>query len=148
MKTLTYKTTINKPVDLVFNKITDPTLFPNWAKAWGEGMAMSGEWKEGANISFFDTDGRGTKVIVEQIVPNEVIKMKHIAMVENKTDEVEEKDETMKKWIGSREDYYFKSLGDNETELTVVIEADEAFEDMMLAWEQALQYFKEICESN
>lgn len=147
MKTLKYKITINQPVAVVFEKITNKTVYPEWAKAWGEGMTFSGEWKEGSHISFFDTSGQGTKAVVESIKPNESIKMKHVAMVEDGNKEVQELDETMQKWLGSREEYFFESVGDNKTDVTIVIEADEAFEPMMQAWNKALVYLKDICEA-
>ena len=147
MKTLTYSITINKPVAFVFNKMMDKSDYADWAKAWGEGMTWEGAFEVGSHISFFDTSGQGTKAVVEEITPNESIKMKHTAMVEAGNKEVTELDETMKKWIGSREDYFFKAVDENETEVKIVIEADEAFEPMMQAWDKALVYFKEICEA-
>lgn len=146
MKTLTYTINISKPVEVVFNTMTDASVYNEWAKAWGEGMTYEGTYTPGSHISFFDTSGQGTKVIVEEVTPNKTIKMKHISIIEAGNKEVAELDETMQKWIGAREDYYFKSLDDNETELTIVIEADEAFEPMMQAWDKALEYFKEVCE--
>jgi len=147
MKKLTYSIKISKPVDLVFEKITDRSVYPAWAKAWGEGMAYEGEWKEGQHISFFDKTQGGTKVLVEQVVPNESIRTKHVAMVNPQNAEVGLTDDMMRRWIGSREDYCFKSEGDAETTLEVVVIADEAFEEMMNAWSQALQLFKEICDA-
>lgn len=134
-------------MEFVFGKMTDKEAYPGWAKAWGEGMAYEGEWKEGGHISFFDTSGQGTKVVVEEIVPNVSIKMKHVAMIEEGNKEVKGLDETMQKWIGSQEDYFFNALSGDETELKIVIEADEAFEEMMQAWPKALEYLKEICEA-
>ena len=148
MKTLTYTVEINAPVEKVFSKLTDHSVFPQWAKAWGEGMQSAGEWREGGNIHFTDTSGSGTKVVIEEFVPNELIKMKHIAMVENGDQEITEMDETMKKWIGSREDYFLTADENDVTTFKVVGEIDEAFEEMMGAWPQALQYFKEICEAD
>lgn len=147
MKTLTYAIKINKPVGFVFEKLTDKSLYPAWAKAWGEGMTYEGEWKEGQHISFFDQTQGGTKAIVEHVVPNKVIKMKHIAMVNPQNMEVPLTDEMMRKWIGSREDYYFKEETDGATTFEVVMRADEAFEEMMNAWPQALEFFKNICEA-
>lgn len=122
-------------------------MYPAWAKAWGEGMTYEGEWQEGQHISFFDKTQGGTKVLVELLAPNETIKLKHIAMVNPQNIEVALNDEMMRKWIGSREDYYFKNEGDDITTLEVVMLADEAFEDMMNAWSQALQLFKDVCEA-
>lgn len=89
MKKLTYSIKINKPQDFVFSKIKDKSVYPGWAKAWGEGMTYEGEWKEGENISFFDQTQGGTKVIIEEIVPNETIRAKHVAMVNTQNIEVE-----------------------------------------------------------
>ena len=147
MKKLTYSIKINKPQDFVFNKITDKSVYPDWAKAWGEGMTYEGEWKEGEYISFFDQTQGGTKVIIEELVPNELIKAKHIAMVNPQNIEVELTDDMMRKWVGSQEIYYFKRESDTETILEVVMITDEAFEKMMEAWSKALQFFKEICEA-
>lgn len=147
MKKLSYSIKIKKPVNFVFEKMTDKSVYPAWAKAWGEGMTYEGEWKEGQQISFFDKTQGGTKVLVEHVVPNETIKMKHVAMVNPQNIEVALTDEMMRKWIGSREDYYFKREGDDVTTLEVVMLADEAFEKMMNAWSQALQFLKEICEA-
>lgn len=147
MKKLTYSIKINKPVNLVFEKLIDKSVYPAWAKAWGEGMTYEGEWKEGQHISFFDKTQGGTKVLVEHVVPNETIRMKHVAMVNPQNIEVALTDEMMQKWIGSREDYYFRKEGDDVTTLEVVMLADEAFEEMMNAWSQALQLFKNVCEA-
>ncbi|MGL6049979.1 MAG: hypothetical protein ACRC16_08270 [Aeromonas salmonicida] len=147
MKKLTYSIKINKPVNLVFEKLIDKSVYPAWAKAWGEGMTYEGEWKEGQHISFFDKTQGGTKVLVEHVVPNETIRMKHVAMVNPQNIEVAVTDETMQKWIGSREDYYFRKEGDDVTTLEVIMLADEAFEEMMNAWSQALQLFKNVCEA-
>jgi hypothetical protein len=147
MKRLTYSIKINKSVNFVFEKLMDKSVYPAWAKAWGEGMTYEGEWKQGQHISFFDKTQGGTKVLVEHVVPNETIRMQHVAMVNPQNIEVALTDEMMRNWIGSREDYYFKNEGDNVTTLEVVMLVDEAFEEMMNAWSQALQLFKDVCEA-
>ncbi len=147
MKTLTYSIVINRPQDFVFNKIMDKTVYADWAKAWGEGMTYEGEWKEGEYISFFDPSHGGTKVIIEELRPNEYIRAKHIAMVDSQNIEVELTDEMMRKWIGSLEEYSFKKMSNDETMFEVVMTLDEAFQEMFDgAWPKALQYFKEVCE--
>lgn len=147
VKKLAYSVKIKKPRDFVFTKITDKSVYPGWAKAWGEGMTYEGEWKEGGHISFFDQTQGGTKVIIEELVPNELIKAKHVAMVNPQNIEVGLTDDMMRKWVGSEETYYFKKESDAETTLEVVMMTDEVFEEMMGAWPKALQLFKEICEA-
>ncbi len=148
MKTFTYSIKINRPRDQVFKTVTDRSTYPKWAKAWGEGMTYEGEWKEGQHISFYNQTEGGTKAIIEEISPNEHIKARHVAMVNPDNVEMELTDDMMRKWIGSREEYYFKEEGNNETLLEVVMVTDEAFAEMLEEWPKALQYLKEVCEAN
>ncbi len=147
MKTLTYSIKINQPRAFVFSKITDKSVYPGWAKAWGEGMTYLGEWKQGTHISFIDQSQGGTKARIEEIISGESIRMKHVAMVGPENVEIEPTDDMMRDWIGSEENYYFKEASDGGTTLEVVVVTDEAFEEMMQAWTTALQLLKEICEA-
>nr|WP_299342396.1 hypothetical protein [Allomuricauda sp.] len=148
MKKLTYSAIINKTKDFVFDKLTDKSVYPKWAKAWGDGMTYVGEWKKGGYMSYFDNSQGGTKVIFEDLKPNEYIKAKHIAMVNPDNVEVELTDDMMKKWIGSLEEYYLNEEGSDITKLEIVMTVDEAFQDMFdTTWPKALNYFKEVCES-
>jgi uncharacterized protein YndB with AHSA1/START domain len=130
MKNLTYSIIINKPCEIVFDKIMDKSVYPDWAKAWGDGMTYEGEWKEGEYISFFDKSQGGTRVIIEELKPNQSIKCRHIAMVNPQNIEIELTDEIMKKWIGSREDYYFRADGNQQTIMEVKMEVDQVFQEM------------------
>ena len=146
MKQLIYSITITQPKNLVFGKMTDQSIYPEWAKAWGEGMTYEGEWKKGAHISFMDNAQGGTKVILEELEPNEYIKARHIAMVNPENVEVELTDDMMKKWIGSLEEYRFEEK-DDKTELRVTLTVDEAFQSMFdSTWPNALAYLKAVCE--
>ena len=148
MKKLAYDIVINKPQDFVFNKITDKSVYPDWAKAWGDGMTYEGEWKKGGFLSYFDNSQGGTKVVFEEFRPNAYIRAKHIAMVDQDNNEVELTDKTMEKWIGSLEEYFFKKESDQITKLEIVMTVDKVFQEMFdTTWPKALQYFREVCES-
>ncbi len=66
MKKLSFSITINKPCGIVYNKIMDKSIYPEWSKAWGEGMTFEVQWKQGGHISYFDNSQGGTKVIIEE----------------------------------------------------------------------------------
>ena len=83
---------------------------------------------------------------MDEAIEPDHIKMTHIAMVEEGNKEVTEMDDMMKKWMNTKEEYYFTKVGENETNFEVRIVTDESFEEMMGAWTKALEYFKEICE--
>ena len=146
MKELHYSISIQKPPAFVFETLTDKSVYPEWAKAWGEGMTYDGSWEEGAFISFFDESQGGTRAVVEKVVPNESIELKHVAMVNAQNIEQELTDDMMRKWIGSEEKYFFREENDASTRLEIVMVTDEVFEEMMNAWGKALDYLKSICE--
>ena len=148
MTSLKYTITINKAQDFVFERLIDKSVYPDWAKAWGDGTKYEGEWKKGSHISFFDNSQGGTKVLLEEFLPSHYIKAKHIAMVNPENEEVELTDEMMKKWIGSLEEYFFKKETDETTTLEIVMTVDEAFKQMFdNGWPKALEYFKAVCEN-
>jgi uncharacterized protein YndB with AHSA1/START domain len=147
MKTLTYNITINKSRDYVFNTLTDKSIYPEWSKAWGDGMTYKGEWKKGGEMSFIDDSQGGTKVILEEFKPHEYIKARHIAMVDADNNEKELEDDMMKKWIGSLEEYFFKIESNEITNLEIIMTVDKAFQEMFdTTWPKALKYFKVACE--
>lgn len=61
MKTLTYSIQINKPREFVFSKIADKSVYPEWAKVWGEGMTFEGEYTEGEHVSFLTPPVKGPR---------------------------------------------------------------------------------------
>lgn len=145
---LCYSIKIHKPRSFVFLKLQDRSVYAEWAKAWGEGMSYEGEWSEGKFISFFDHVHGGTKVVVEKLIPNELIRMKHIGMVDTKNAVIDLIDEAVQKWMGSLEIYEFKESDQNGTLFEVTMVADESFKDVMDVWPQALTLFKRVCEGD
>lgn len=146
MKKFTYTITINKPQSIVFNTVIDKTVYPDWAKAWGEGMSFEGEWKQGGYMSFFDQSRGGTKVVFEAYEPFDYICAKHIAMVDPERNEIALTDEAMQKWIGSLEEYRFIPIDEQTTQLEITMTMDEMFKEMSDAWPKALELLKALCE--
>lgn len=146
MKELTYSIQINRSQMSVFEKIMDKSVYTQWAQPWGPDMTFDGDYKVGGNVWFHDKQG-GTKVVIDDIDTPNAIKMTHVAMVDPEGNELEDTDETTKKWIGTKEVYKFTKDGEDKTTLEVVMTLDEAFQEMSDgAWPKALELFKEICE--
>ena len=148
MKTLTFTITIDKPQDFIFNKMIDKSSYSSWTSIWGKDLTFEGNWNKGEHISFMDNVQGGTKVIVEDIHPHEFIKLKHTAMVDLNNQELELSDENMRKWIGSLEQYYFKKINDNQTQLEIILVVDPTFQEMFdTTWPTALKSLKQLCEA-
>lgn len=148
MKTLNYSTIIEQTPDKVFAMMINKDCYPDWAKAWGKGMTFVGEWELGEHLSFMDKERGGTKVLIEEFTLGKVIKCRHVALVNPQNIEIQAMDDVMKKWLGTKEIYYFHRYEDSSTRLEVVMETDETFEGMLANWTIALQFLKDLCESN
>lgn len=147
MNTYTFSIVIDCPVQKVYPLLMDQSQYHKWSSSWGSVQQMIGTWEVGGYVSFIDSEQRGTKVLIEEMVPNRHILTKHIAMVDGINQELEPTDDVMKAWIGTREDYFFESSGE-QTTLTITMVMDEAFSSMAQeGWPKALQQFKEMCES-
>ena len=147
MKQLVYSISIHQPRDIVFQKLTDRALFPHWATPWGPDMICEGDWRQGEHVSYISQSEGGTKMHIETLVLDEMIRAHSVAMVNPQNVEVPLTDDMMRKWIGTEESYYLREESPSITTLEVVIVTDEAFEEMMSAWPKALQLFKELCEA-
>ena len=147
MNTYTFSIVIDRPVEQVYHVLMDPSQYSKWSSSWGSVHQMVGTWEVGNHVSFLDNEQGGTKVLIEEMVPHRHILTKHIAMVDINNQEREPENDVMKAWIGTREDYFFESNG-NQTTLTVTMVMDEAFAEMSQeGWPKSLQQFKEMCES-
>lgn len=147
MNTYTFSIVIDRPVEQVYPLLMDQSQYHKWSSSWGSVHQMIGTWEVGGHVSFVDSDQGGTKVLIEEMVPHRHILTKHVAMVDINNQELTPSDDIMKAWIGTREDYFFESNG-NQTTLTVTMVMDEAFAEMSQeGWPKSLQQFKEMCES-
>ena len=149
MKKLNYEIKIDAPRENVWNTMMDKDVYNDWAKAFSPDSTYEGEWKEGGEMIFYDPNNLGgTKVIFDEFRPTEKTIARHIAMVGPDMKEVEEYNDTMKKWIGTIEEYTFVDNGDDTTTLSVEMNTDEAFQQMFDdSWPKALELLKGVCES-
>ncbi len=108
---------------------------------------MLADWREGGTVTFLDPLQGGTRAVIEEWVPDQLIRTRHTAMVTPENDVIDAMDDEMRKWIGSQENYRFSPDGNGGTLLEVEMLMDEAFEEMMAAWTIALQQLKGLCEA-
>lgn len=145
METQKFTVEIGAPVGVVFGMIQDKSVYPRWTEVWGEDMTFKGDWVEGEYVYFFDPKQGGTKAIVREVKLNECIKFEHVGMFDAEFQDLEV-DEMIRKWIGTKEEYYFKELENGKTELEVVMVTHEDFAEMSDLWDEALQSLKKVCE--
>jgi hypothetical protein len=145
MKTLHYRTTISAGKQRVWQTMLDPVQYRKWAAAFSSDSQFEGEWREGSHMNFFDPAMGGTRALLEEVKPYDLIRARHIALLEKDGTEDTES-ETAKKWIGAVEIYSFKEEN-GVTELSIEMKTPEDFVEMFNeGWPKAFQVLKDLCE--
>ena len=145
MKKLKYEIQINTPKEIVWNTIISKETYGKWVKAFSANSEFIGEWKQGAEVKFFDGEMGGTIAKLDVFKPYEKIVAHHIATItSNKV--IEKKGPMTEKWIGTKETYELESNGDKTT-LRIIMETHPDFEKMFNdCWPKALDNIKRFSE--
>lgn len=147
MKELIYTISISASKEEVWNTIIGSETYDQWVKAFSPNSTYKGEWKQGAEMLFWDPDMGGTTALLEVFKPHDLIVAHHINTV-TKDGIAETTGEMTEKWIGTRETYRL-SEQDGLTTLSVEMRTDAAFEEMFdKCWPQALENIKKLSEGH
>ena len=147
MKELNYKISINASKEDVWNTIVGPETYDQWVKAFSPNSTYKGEWKEGAEMLFWDPDMGGTTALLQVVKPYDLIVANHINTV-TKEGVAETTGEMTEKWIGTTETYRL-SEEDGFTTLSIEMKTDAAFEEMFdRCWPLALENIKKLSEGS
>ncbi len=142
MQNLQFSTTINASRETVWHTLWDDRTFRDWAGIIDEGTYLKGELKEGNEVQFISAvNGYGVTSLVEKLIPNEFISMKHKADTKDSGEALREKE-----WTGGGETY---SLVEHDGVTTLTYASDipagmeELFEERI---PKALERIKVLAE--
>lgn len=150
MERLEFTTEINAPVEKVFNTMLAPETYKQWTAVFSPTSDYEGEWAQDAKIMFtmLDNDGKrgGMVGIVEQYVPNKVVSVRFIGVLDGEN-EITEGD-AIQSFVGIYENYYFESL-DHGTSVRVEVDVDAEYRSYMLeTYPRSLTILKQIAEAD
>lgn len=151
MKKIQFKTTINAPVNKVYDSmlgIRDKSTYEQWTALFNPTSTFEGSWDKGSKILFIGTDEKGEKGgMVSEIfdhIPNRFVSIRHYGLLKD-TIEITEGPE-VEKWANGFENYSFEE-NKNTTTVTVELDTTEDFLDYMSqTYPKALDKLKELCE--
>jgi uncharacterized protein YndB with AHSA1/START domain len=144
MKKQIFNITINTPRERVWDVLFGEETYPQWTSAFAEESSVKTDWQEGSKTLFFDGKGDGMVSMIEKVIPNEYMSIRHIGELRKGVEDLDS--ESVKKWAGCHENYILKSSGSN-TELVIEMDMIEGFEDYFLeTWPKALEKVKDLSE--
>jgi hypothetical protein len=147
METLNYMVTINQPKEHVWKTMLNQSTYLEWARAFSPNSGYTGDWLEGTYMLFTDPDMGGTKAVLEKVIPFQMIRARHLAVLNKEGAEDTKSDEALK-WIGAIEEYRFSELN-GKTTISVEMIVHKDFVSMFEnSWPLALNLLRELCEGS
>lgn len=142
MKKVQYQIGINCKPEKVFSIMLDEQYYREWTAVFNPTSHFKGSWKQGEVILFLgeDQDGEegGMHSLIEKMIPNEFLSIKHLGMLEKGKKTFFEED--------YYENYHFEETSAG-TMLKVEMDTEDSWADYLdKTWPDALQKLKEICE--
>ena len=148
MEKIFFTETINAPISKVYKTMLDPQGYRQWTTPFNEASRFVGTWEEGSTMQFLgeNKEGKVDGLIgrIKQNIPNEVVAIEHIGMVDGKTETTS--GPVVENWIGAMEIYRFRETN-GKTVVDIEMDTTSDFRSYMeKTWPPALQKLKEICE--
>ena len=142
MKELQFSIDIQATNDVVWDTLWQDETFREWASIIDPETYMVGELKEGNEVQFISAHGGyGVTSLVEALIPNEFLLLRHSADTQASGTREREKE-----WTGGKEAYSLKE-NDGITTLTVTFDVPEEMESMFKdSYPRALERIKQLAE--
>lgn len=124
MNEMQFSIEINTTKEKVWGTLWRDETFREWAGLIDPGTYIVGELKEGSEVQFISAEnGYGVTSLVEKLVPNEFLLLRHHADTQNSGEQEREKE-----WTGGTESYTLTEK-DGITILTVVFDVPQELEE-------------------
>ena len=144
IRRIQFRTTIEAPVEVVWDVMFGAETYPRWTKAFAEGSSFEGSWSEGHRIRFLVPSGDGMVAEIAENRRHEFVSIRHLGFVAKGVEDTES--EAVRAWAPAYENYTFTPVGEG-TRVTVDQDVTADFEQYMReAWPKALTLLKELCE--
>lgn len=129
MKELTFTSTIQAPIEKVWNVLWNDDTYRKWTSYFSSSSYMETDWKIGGTTRFLDGEGNGMLTTIKELNPPYKIVFSHIGQILNGKEDTTS--DEVKAFAGALEKY---TLSDNkgETRLIITVEVFEKYADMMI----------------
>lgn len=141
MKEMRFLVEIGAPKETVWYTLWQDETFREWAGIIDPGTHMVGDLKEGNEVEFISANGYGVTSLVDALVPNEFLLLRHHADTQDSG-----KRERTQEWTGGKESYLLVEK-DGATSLTVAFDVPLKMEEYFkVNYPKALERVKELAE--
>lgn len=150
MVELKFTQTIGAAPEKVHQIMLDRETYREWTKVFSSSSDIVGDWSEGSKMHFTSVNEtnniEGMVGIVEKNILGETVVLRHIGILQDQVEILG--GPLVDSWKDAKEIYRFDKLGEQQTQLTCIVQVDEkeataTFSDM---WNTALKKLKQLSE--
>ena len=144
MKEMQFSIAIDTSKQKVWDTLWNDKTFREWAGLIDPGTYMKGELIKGKEVQFISAEnGYGVTSLVEDVVPGDLLVLRHSADTKGEGEQQREKE-----WTGGKESYSLVEK-DGITTLTATFDVPPQMEDYFQEnYPKALQKVKDIAENS
>lgn len=136
---------VDAPPERVWEVLTGDATYRRWTAAFAEGSYAETDWLEGSSVRFLGPDGTGLLGRVVASRRPELLDVEYTGVVGGGHDDTGSDEARL--WSGTHETYRLTEVGGG-THLSISAPmADPWYDDMVVAWDQALAVVKELAEA-
>ena len=136
---------VDAPRERVWEVLTGEATYRQWTAEFAEGSYAETDWQQGSSVRFLGPDGTG---LVGRVVASrwpELLDVEYTGVVGGGDDDTES--EQARLWSGTHETYRLTVAG-GRTHLAISAPMEAAYYDEMVgAWDRALERVKELAEA-
>lgn len=138
-----FQVEVNATKQRVWNTLWQDKTLREWAGIIDPGTYMVGDLKEGNKVQFISGNGYGVTSLVEKLVPDEFLLLKHQADTQKRG-----KQERENEWTGGTESYALTEK-DGTTTLTAAFDVPPEMEEYFTVnYPKALERVKVLAEGH
>ncbi len=144
-KSLVFSIEVPAAKETVWKILLDKESFKEWTSVFHPDSYMEGNWEEGTEVRFLTPEGDGMISHVTIHKPQEIITMKHEAVISDGKRDTE--GEEARRWIGLTETYKVARKGE-ATQVTIESEISDKYAEWFeQKWIEALDKIRALAES-
>ena len=129
METLSYETTVNAPIQKVWDLLWSPETYTEWTQFFSPGSQFRTDWEIGGKTYFLDESGNGMVSTIKSLNPPFEVVFSHLGIIKDGVEDTQSRE--VKEWSGAEEQYFLREIGENTTHIQAIVHSRQSYQEQM-----------------
>ncbi|WP_332018998.1 SRPBCC family protein [Kaistella sp.] len=129
METLSYETTVNAPIQKVWDLLWSPDTYAQWTQFFSPGSQFRTDWEIGGKTYFLDESGNGMVSTIKSLNPPSEVVFSHLGIIKDGVEDTQSRE--VKEWSGAEEQYFLRAVDENTTQIQAIVHTEQNYQEQM-----------------